>query len=95
MPRVMIMGRLYDDMVANPQTKPLQAKAPIKPKNDLVGTPTSDLRNALDTCVKVVHAKKIVHNDGSSRHGVYADKEKRKEYRREWMRSKRGEGNEL
>jgi hypothetical protein len=36
----------------------------------------------------VVHANKVVHK-GSSRHGKYADAEKRKEYRRVWMRKKR------
>lgn len=38
-----------------------------------------------DKCV-VVHAAKPT---GSSRHGKYADPEKRKAYRKEWMRKKR------
>lgn len=51
---------------------------------------------------KVVHKPKmVVHidssqavgssQDGSSRHGVYKDKEARKAYRREWMRKRRAE----
>lgn len=45
--------------------------------------------------VLVVHnEEKVVHagssqKDGSSRHGVYADAEKRKAYRREWMKKRR------
>ena len=34
----------------------------------------------------VVHAEKVVH---ASKHGRYADTEKRREYRREWMKRKR------
>jgi hypothetical protein len=43
----------------------------------------------------VVHTpEKVVHKPraGSSRHGKYADLEKRKAYRREWMRRRRGWG---
>lgn len=40
---------------------------------------------------KVVHT--VVHTERpTSRHGKYADLEKRKAYRREWMRRKRGWG---
>lgn len=44
-----------------------------------------------ETC-KVVHSAVVVHKEeriGSSRHGKYADAEKRKTYRREWMRKRR------
>jgi len=42
----------------------------------------------------VVHAEKVVHIPSAlvvhtSKHGKYADAEKRKAYRREWMRKKR------
>jgi hypothetical protein len=37
--------------------------------------------------VEVVH--KVVHANKASRHGKYADMEKRRAYRRAWMRKKR------
>ena len=44
----------------------------------------------------VVHKPVVVHqaiNAGSSRHGKYADPEKRKAYRKEWMRKSRARKN--
>ena len=41
-----------------------------------------------EKCV-VVHKPDGSSQDGSSRHGKYADLEKRKAYRRQWMRNKR------
>lgn len=45
----------------------------------------------------VVHApNEVVHTEPAvvhaSKHGVYADPEKRREYRRDWMRAKRAAG---
>lgn len=37
----------------------------------------------------VVHATPVANTDGSSRHGVYADPEARKVYRREWAKRSR------
>ena len=39
---------------------------------------------------EVVHEEKVVVHKASTKHGVYADLEKRKAYRREWMRRRRG-----
>jgi hypothetical protein len=41
----------------------------------------------------VVHkVVQVVVQDGSSRHGKYADAEKRKAYRREWMKAHKARG---
>jgi hypothetical protein len=56
----------------------LHIKAPPLPRRSLYAPAT----------VEVVHKPIVVvhqSQDGSSRHGKYADLEKRKAYRREWM----------
>ena len=57
---------------------------PVKPVNKPVKTVVTPVN-------KVVHG--VVHMDNvvvhKSKHGQYADKEKRREYRRNWMKGKR------
>lgn len=75
------MGRLTSsvDLVTGLQTKPLQAKTPIKPKSDLVGTPTSDLRNALDTTTPAVThetSNAVTHKVTNVTHRTNAQRQK-------------------
>ncbi len=61
----------------NPQPKKSSGKASKEPVSPIKSN-------------KVVHElKAVVHGVVHSRHGKYADLEKRKVYRREWMRNRR------
>lgn len=63
--------------------------AALKPKT--VSKPVKEVVTVTNSPALVVH--EVVHIDNvvvhKSKHGKYADKEKRREYRRNWMKGKR------